>query len=474
MFISSLLNNQYNGFIRQNKSGLIALVKAIDILIIIITYHIFINEEKSHIEDKQALILISSVLTFLFFSTFNNLYGIPRGVRFLFICKNIVTAWSASIFSTAVFSLVSQYIDYSNIQLYYPWIIITPVCLIGWHFFLRLVLIALRKIGINSKSTVIFGATRLGLDLQSIILKEPWMGLNLIGFFDDRKPGVENRTTDVNVIGTFDDLVKKAKNNEIDVIFITLPMRSEKRIKSIIDDLGDSSTVVYYIPDLFVFDLLGSKIENYNGLPSICVYDIPHAGIDGISKRILDIGVSSIILCLIALPMLAISIGIKLTSPGPIFFAQKRYGLRGEEIKVLKFRTMTVCEDGNNVKQATRGDSRITPFGEFLRRTSLDELPQFFNTLHGTMSIVGPRPHAVMHNEMYRSLIKGYMLRHNVKPGITGLAQIRGFRGETDTIDKMERRIRSDLEYIHYWSVWMDIEIIFKTIFKGFVNKNAY
>lgn len=474
MFIGSLLNNQYNGFIRQNKSALIALVKVIDILIIILTFHIYINGEKNHIEDKQALVLIASVLTFLFFSTFNNLYGIPRGVRFLFICKNIVTAWSASIFSTAVFSLIADYVDSENYKTFYPWVIITPLCLIGWHFLLRLILIALRKVGINSKTTAIFGATRLGLDLRSIILKEPWMGLELVGFFDDRTPGKDNRTADTEVIGTFDDLVKRAKNNEIDVIFITLPMRSEQRIKSIIDNLGDSSTVVYYIPDLFVFDLLGSKIENYNGLPSICVYDIPHAGIDGISKRILDIGVSSIILSIIALPMLIISIGIKLTSPGPIFFVQKRYGLRGEEIKVLKFRTMKVCEDGNNVKQATKGDSRITPFGQFLRRTSLDELPQFFNTLQGTMSIVGPRPHAVAHNELYRSLIKGYMLRHNVKPGITGLAQIRGLRGETDTIDKMEKRIRSDLEYIHYWSVWMDIEIIFTTIFKGFVNKNAY
>lgn len=474
MFIGSLLNNQYNGFIRQNKSALIALVKVIDILIIILAFHVYINEEKNNIEDRQALILISSVLTFLFFSTFNNLYGIPRGVRFLFICKNIVTAWGASIFATATFSLTTHYIDSKNYQLFYPWIIFTPLFLIGWHFLLRLILIALRKIGINSKSTAIFGATRLGLDLQSIILKEPWMGLNLVGFFDDRKTGIENRTAEVNAIGTFHDLVKMAKNNEIDVIFITLPMRSETRIKSIVDNLSDSSTVVYYIPDLFVFDLLGTKIENYNGLPSICVYDIPHSGIDGISKRILDIIISSIILCIIALPMLLISIGIKLTSPGPVFFIQKRYGLRGEEIKVLKFRTMTVCEDDNIIKQATKGDSRITPFGEFLRRTSLDELPQFFNALQGTMSIVGPRPHAVTHNEMYRSLIKGYMLRHNVKPGITGLAQIRGYRGETDTIDKMERRIRSDLEYIHYWSVWMDIEIILTTIFKGFVNKNAY
>ncbi len=473
MFSGSLLSNQYNGFIRQNKSALIGLVKVIDIFIIIISYYYFLKIE-GNIDEKKSIILIISILTFLFFSTLNNLYGIPRGVRFLFICKNIVTAWFASTFFTFPTALITNFNDYIDNEYFYQWLIITPFYLISWHFLLRLILIAFRILGVNSKTTAIFGATRLGLDLQAIIKKEPWMGLDMLGFFDDRAQDQEGRTAQTTTIGNFNELVRRAKNNEIDVIFITLPMSSEKRVKSILDRLCDSSSIVYYVPDLFVFDLIGSKIENYNGLPSVCVYDIPHTGIDGISKRIVDIVLSLIILCIIALPMLLISIGIKLTSTGPIFFVQRRYGLRGEEIKVLKFRTMTVCEDDGAVKQASRGDSRITRFGNFLRRTSLDELPQFFNTLQGTMSIVGPRPHAIAHNELYRSKIKGYMLRHNVKPGITGLAQIRGFRGETDTIVKMENRIRADLEYIHYWSVWMDMEIIFMTLFKGFVSKNAY
>lgn len=163
--------------------------------------------------------------------------------------------------------------------------------------------------------------------------------------------------------------------------------------------------------------------------------------------------------------MLAVAIGIKLTSPGPVLFKQNRYGLNGKQIPVWKFRTMRVMENSAVVTQATRNDPRITRFGAFLRKTSLDELPQFFNVLQGTMSIVGPRPHAVAHNEQYRLLVENYMIRHKVKPGITGLAQIHGFRGETDTIDKMEKRIQYDLEYIQSWSLLLDIKIVFFNVF---------
>ena len=187
-----------------------------------------------------------------------------------------------------------------------------------------------------------------------------------------------------------------------------------------------------------------------------------------------DIVLSTIILTLITPIMLIVAFAIKLTSPGPVLFKQTRYGADGDEIKVWKFRSMTTQDNGEHIQQATKGDPRITPFGAFMRKTSLDELPQFFNALSGSMSIVGPRPHAVAHNEEYREKIQGYMLRHKVKPGITGLAQINGFRGETDTLDKMEGRVHYDLKYIQTWSIGLDLKIIFLTIFKGFVNKNAY
>ncbi len=251
-------------------------------------------------------------------------------------------------------------------------------------------------------------------------------------------------------------------------------MAAEKRIVELVNALSDTTASVYLVPNFFVFDLLHGKLSSLDGVPVLSLHETPFYGLDGWVKRWEDIVVSALILLLISLPMALIALGVKLTSPGPVLFKQRRYGLNGSVVEVWKFRSMTVCENGAKVTQATKNDARITPFGAFLRRTSLDELPQFFNVLQGSMSVVGPRPHAVAHNEQYRKQIRGYMLRHKVKPGITGLAQIHGWRGETETVDKMEMRVKYDLEYVQNWSLWLDLKIIFLTVFKGFVNKNAY
>jgi len=265
-----------------------------------------------------------------------------------------------------------------------------------------------------------------------------------------------------------------AKNEQIDHIYITLPLRAEIRINQLIQELADSTVSVNIVPDFFTFNLIQSKWSNVQGIPVVSVFDTPFSSLDGATKRIEDLLLCSIILPLIAIPMLIIAAAIKLTSPGPVIFKQKRYGIKGEQIEVWKFRSMSVCENGDTIKQATANDSRVTPLGAFLRRTSLDELPQFINVLQGTMSVVGPRPHAVAHNEYYRKQIQGYMLRHKVKPGITGQAQINGCRGETDTIEKMEARVHHDLEYLRHWSLWLDVKIVFLTILKGFVSNQAY
>jgi len=209
-------------------------------------------------------------------------------------------------------------------------------------------------------------------------------------------------------------------------------------------------------------------------MPAVSIYENPVSGLRGVVKRFEDIFLSLIILFIIALPMLFIAITIKLTSRGPILFRQIRYGLGGKPIKVWKFRSMKASKDGDEFLQAIKNDPRITRFGAFLRKTSLDELPQFFNVLSGSMSIVGPRPHAVAHNEAYRNIIRGYMLRHKTKPGITGWAQVNGFRGETDSLDKMRNRVMYDIDYIRKWSVLFDLKIILLTVVKGFIGKNAY
>lgn len=228
------------------------------------------------------------------------------------------------------------------------------------------------------------------------------------------------------------------------------------------------------MPDIFVFDLIQARIDDVGGIPVVAVCETPFSGFNGFVKRASDIILSIIILMLISPLLLAVAIGVKMSSKGPILFKQRRYGLDAEEILVYKFRSMTVEENGDTVRQATKNDVRITPFGRFIRKTSLDELPQFINVLQGRMSIVGPRPHAVAHNEMYRKVIKGYMIRHKVKLGITGWAQVNGLRGETDTMDKMEARIEYDLDYLRSWSLGFDLKIIVRTVLLVFKDRNAY
>ncbi|SYU74997.1 UDP-glucose:undecaprenyl-phosphate glucose-1-phosphate transferase [Klebsiella pneumoniae] len=293
----------------------------------------------------------------------------------------------------------------------------------------------------------------------------------MLGVYNDNKTNI---TSEIPYLGDLDQLVKDAKSKRIDRIYISMPMSEEVKIKKLINELTDTTCSVILIPDIFTFNILQSRTEEINGIPVVPLFDTPLNGINMVIKRLEDIVLSVAILVLISPILLIISAVIKATSSGPIIFKQKRYGIDGKPIKVWKFRTMTVMEDGGDVVQATKKDARITPVGKFLRSTSLDELPQFINALRGEMSIVGPRPHAVAHNEQYRSLIQGYMLRHKVKPGITGWAQINGWRGETDTLEKMEKRIEYDLEYIRNWSIWFDLKIIFLTIFKGFVHKSAY
>ncbi|MBW2161413.1 MAG: undecaprenyl-phosphate glucose phosphotransferase [Deltaproteobacteria bacterium] len=270
------------------------------------------------------------------------------------------------------------------------------------------------------------------------------------------------------------DVVAAAKSGEIDLIYIAFPLRAEPRINELLRELSDTTASVYLAADFFAFNLLHARWGALGGVPTVSLHETPFYGVDGWLKRLEDIVLGSLILMIIAVPMLIIGIGVRLTSPGPALFRQRRYGLNGEVIHVLKFRSMSVTEDGPEIKQATEGDARITKLGAFLRRTNLDELPQFLNVIEGTMSIVGPRPHAIAHNELYRTKIQGYMLRHKVKPGISGWAQVNGWRGETDTLDKMEKRVEHDLDYIRNWSLLWDLQIIFMTVFGSGSRRNAY
>ena len=292
--------------------------------------------------------------------------------------------------------------------------------------------------------------------------------------YDDRDAERTVVPEGLQLLGAIDQVYHDVLTGKVDTVFITLPMTANRRIEKILQGLGDTSAQVHLVPNFFVYNLLHSRICNVGELQTVSVFDSPMKGAMNFLKRLEDIVLASVILTIIALPMLVIAAAVKLTSKGPVIFKQNRYGMDGKKIKVWKFRSMTVTEDGDKVTQASKNDTRITPVGAFLRRTSLDELPQFINVLQGSMSVVGPRPHAVAHNEMYRKKVEYYMLRHRIKPGITGWAQINGWRGETDTVDKMKMRVQYDLEYIKNWSLWLDFKIVLMTVFKGFVGKNAY
>jgi len=261
---------------------------------------------------------------------------------------------------------------------------------------------------------------------------------------------------------------------QIDSVYLTYPAQQEAKTRNLLEQLADSTVSVFIVPDVFVSDLFHARWTSLGDVPLVSVFDSSIHGASLFVKRLEDLLLGSLILLLISPLLCGIAAAVKLTSPGPVLFKQRRYGLNGQVIEVWKFRSMRVVEDGAVVPQATRNDPRVTGLGAFLRCTSLDELPQFFNVLQGQMSIVGPRPHAVAHNEQYRKLIHGYMLRHKVKPGITGWAQVNGWRGETDTVEKMEKRVQYDLEYINNWSLWFDLKIILMTVFGGMRGKNAY
>jgi len=275
-------------------------------------------------------------------------------------------------------------------------------------------------------------------------------------------------------LGTLTEAADYIRSRSIKLVFITLPLGSQPRIIELLERLQETTASIYFVPDVFGISIIQGRLQDMSGVPVVGICETPFTGTNRLMKRLSDVILSLLILLLIAPIMLAVATGVKLSSPGPVIFRQRRNGLNGEEIIVYKFRSMTAMDNGDVVRQATKGDVRITPFGAFIRKTSLDELPQFINVLQGRMSIVGPRPHAVAHNEMYRQLIKAYMVRHKVKPGITGWAQVNGHRGETDTIDKMQARVEYDLEYLRNWSLGLDLVIILRTLKSMAADAKAY
>ncbi|WP_413698799.1 undecaprenyl-phosphate glucose phosphotransferase [Psychromonas sp. KJ10-10] len=463
-----------SGYIKDNVNQFSALYRIVDFLGIQFALYFCAEIHSVPLSDTYIMIGLIASISFSLFGESLQLYRSWRTGSFARLALYTFLSWAVAAFAVTsylFFSKTSVEISRFVIGI---WFIGSAVSLVSWRMLFRLFLFSRRRKGANTRNVAIFGLTSSGVRLAKEFVNHPETGFTLDAFFDDRENERLPKQFQGRLAGGIDEGVKLAKKGKFDIIYIALPLVAQKRIEEILRSLGDTTVDVHLVPDFFTFNLMNARLTHVGNTQTISVYESPLSGLSSLAKKVEDIIGGTCILAAIALPMLIISILIKLDSPGPIVFKQKRYGLDGKPINVWKFRSMKVEDNGAVVKQAVKGDARITKLGAFLRRTSLDELPQFINVMQGRMSIVGPRPHAIAHNEEYRSLIDFYMLRHKVKPGITGWAQINGWRGETDTLEKMEKRIEFDLYYIRNWSLLLDIKIVFLTIFKGFVNKNAY
>jgi putative colanic acid biosynthesis UDP-glucose lipid carrier transferase len=363
--------------------------------------------------------------------------------------------------------------DYPR-RIFITWAVVTPVALILATLAMQEIMRRFLISAFDRRTAIFAGYNNSSLELARRLTGNPEMSLQVSGFFDDRSSDRLGIEPDAKLLGTLSDLSAYVKEHGSDVIFIALPIRHVKRVMNLLDDLRDTTASIYYVPDVFVFDLIQARSGEIHGIPVVAMCETPFYGYRGVTKRLTDIVLSIIILLLFLPLLLVIAVLVKASSPGPVIFKQRRYGLDGREIAVYKFRTMSVTEDGEQIRQASKTDSRITRIGRMLRRTSMDELPQLINVLQGRMSLVGPRPHAVAHNEEYRKLIKGYMVRHKVLPGITGLAQVNGCRGETSELEEMEARVNYDLDYLRRWTPMLDIKIILLTAVKVFRDDKAY
>jgi len=431
------------------------------------------------------VVLFGTALLFPLFDLYKRWHGMSITSEIL----TLLLAWLCVITIIPVLVYFTKTGDYYSRIWFGLWILVTAALFAISRVVIRRLSLWTKRKGYNLRNVLVVGAGELGQNVIRKLAESGWAGVKIIGFLDDDPALHGHLVSGVPVLGHIDrikELIGGASSivppsdepamplGEIDQIWIALPISEREVIRNVCIRLEDSAVDIVIVPDLFLHGLLNHSVDDVAGMPIIDLRATPMIGAASTIKLVEDVLISVLALS-VALPlMILIAIGIKLESPGPILFKQKRYGLSGKEIVIWKFRSMCVMEDGDKVVQAVKNDPRTTRLGAFLRKTSLDELPQFFNVLQGRMSVVGPRPHAVAHNEQYRVVVDKYMWRFRVKPGITGWAQVNGWRGETEVVEKMEKRIQFDLEYVMNWSIWLDIKIVFQTIFVAFFNKDVY
>ncbi len=428
--------------------------------------------------NYQLLLLMILFLTFNIFSWWD-VYRIQRGRWLYKVLSNLTIAWLiVALCLSAITFFTKSGESFSRL-----WVLWTFTSAYGVMMLSR---VALWSYGQgkarnpeNQRSVVVIGAGELGKRACDAIIEERWSGLKVVALFDDAGDA-EQQYRGIPITGKIKDAIayiearRKANEDAVKEVWIALPLSASEKIERLQNELQNTATNIFLVPDLFGADFSKYSVTESAGMSIINLSATPVIGSSARVKRAEDVLISLLMGLVLSPLLLLTALAIKLESQGPIIFKQRRYGIDGKEFLVWKFRSMTVLEDGSDVPQVTQQDSRVTRVGAFIRKYSMDELPQLMNVLNGTMSLVGPRPHAVAHNEYYRDRVHGYMARHKIKPGITGWAQVNGCRGETEVIEKMQRRLRYDLEYIRNWSVALDIRILLKTLSTVLFDKNAY
>jgi len=465
------------GLLKEYSRVITILTRAMDMIIVLFAgwfaYVIRFHEVTMSTNYLWAMVvgLLATTVVFSFF----NIYISIRGQSFL---RHVMTLLHGVLILGLVLASVAFFTkagdSYSRLW-FLGWIIFSFILLVFFRCSILLILRLMRARGLNERRVVIMGAGDLGVKFAQTVQVALWTGFRIVSFMDDEAEQKPRSFADIPVIQTPKNLGDYLDEADIDEIWLALPLHAEARVKEILFELRHHTINTRFVLNIFSLDLLNHSISDVAGFPVLNVRYTPMMGINRLVKAIEDRLLAFAILMIITPFLLFIALGVKLTSKGPIVFKQERLGWDGRIINIYKFRTMVEHHETiGAITQAKCDDPRITSFGKWLRRTSLDELPQFFNVLQGRMSIVGPRPHALPHNEMYKDTVRDYMQRHHVKPGITGWAQVNGWRGETDTLIKMQKRVEYDLYYINNWSLWFDIKIIFLTFLKGFLNRNAY
>ena len=471
------------GFLRENAQLFHALQRLLDPILLclagVIAYRLYLGSWEIRPDYLFPLLIMATLVAIVFPAC--NVYQSWRGSPLLEELQSVGIALAVVTGLLVVTAMATKTTGLYSRGWFGIWIGLGWCGLLFSRFFLRNALSWLRQHGLNRRTVIIVGDNEHAKEVAQQIIDSPWTGLDVLGYFGEEPnlktspmlPFAGNKETPalkhVSHLGSFDEIVQLTKKEVVDQIWIALPLHDEARMEELLEDLKHCTADIRYVPDLYGYNLLNHSISHVAGLPVINLSVTPMSGVNHLLKEIEDKAIAFSLLLVISPILVLIALGVKLSTAGPVFYHQERVGWNGRRFMMLKFRSMPVDTEQEEVTWGNAQDKTPTAFGAFIRRYSLDELPQFFNVLKGDMSIVGPRPERPMFVEEFKETIPNYMKKHVVKAGITGWAQINGLRGDTN----LAQRIEHDLYYIENWSVWLDMKIILLTPFRGMLNSNA-